>query len=415
MTGLGSVFSSLRVPNYRRYFAGQTISVTGTWIQKTAQAWLVLQLTDSATWLGVTAALQQMPTLLLGAWGGLLADRFNKRRLMVCTQTAAAVPALLLGVMVLSGNTSVWLVAGLALMLGVIDALDKPARHSFVRELVGSENVTNAVSLNNVVINTGKVIGPGLAGVLIASLGLAGAFLTNAVSYAAVVVSLLLMRSAELNPAPRVAKGPGQLREGWLYVWRTPALLGPLALLTVTGMMAYEWSVTLPIMAQDAFGGDAQTFGLMFSAMGVGAIVGGLLTAGLVAATSAALLVTAWVFGVLMLGAATAPTLLVFLVLMAFVGAASIAFRGTAMSLMQVRADPAMAGRVISLVIIAIGGTTPIGGPLIGWIGDVYGARVAMGLGGISTILAACVLALVLWRHRNRQHKAAEAAALAAI
>lgn len=394
-------FGALSVPNYRLYVAGHSISVTGTWVQKTAQAWLILELTDSATWLGVTAAVQHLPTLLVGPWGGLLADRLPKRRLLLVTQSLAVVPGVLLGLAVLSGGATVGVTILLAFTLGVVDALDKPTRHSFVMELVGPRHLTDAVTLNAVVASAGKITGPAVAGVLIASAGLAPAFLLNGVSYVAVVACLLAMHTDALLPASPTPRGRGQLRAGWRYVGRTPGLLGPLALLGVTGMLVNEWSVTLPVMAREAFGGDAQVFGLMYSAMGVGAVLGGIALVPVLSATTWCLVLTAWAFGLLVLVAAFAPTAGVFAVLLFFVGAASIAFRAVATALLQVRAAPDMVGRVSALLVIAISGTAPVGAPLIGWIGDTVGPRFAFGLGGVTTVVGAAVVLVYLRRHER--------------
>ncbi|MGH8775974.1 MAG: MFS transporter [Jiangellaceae bacterium] len=389
MTSLRATFASLSTRNYRLFFTGQTISVMGTWMQKIAQAWLVLELTGSGTLLGITAALQQLPTLLVGPWAGLLADRVDKRKLLIWTQATAAVPAVLLGVLIATDRVQLWMVLVLALCLGTIGALDKPARHTFVIEMVGPSRLTNAVTLNSIVINAGKVTGPAIGGVLIATVGLAPSFMINSVSYLAVVTGLLLMRTDQLQPAPPMRRGRGQLRDGLRYVRRSPQLLGPLVLMTVTGMLAYEWAVTLPLFARDTFDADAQAFGLMFSAMGVGAVIGGLSIASTLHASARMLTSTALVFAALMVATAFAPTLLVAFVALFAVGGASLAFRAVANSLIQLQADPQMRGRVMALLVVATTGTTPVGGPLVGWIGETFGARVSLAAGGIATAVAA--------------------------
>jgi MFS family permease len=386
---LSATFESLRYRNYRRYIVGQGVSVIGTWMQKVAQAWLVLELTDSGTLLGVTAALQQLPTLLLTPWGGLLADRVDKRKILLCTQTAAAVPALILGILTLSGHVTIWIVFILAVVLGIIEAIDKPARMTFVSDIVDPKHITNAVTLNNIVQNMGKVVGPALAGIMIATVGLGYSFLANSASFIAVLSGLWLIRPEFQQKSTRAERSKGQLIEGVRYVRHRRDLFGPLILMTTTGMLAYNWQVVLPLLARDTFDGDAQVAGLMFTAMGIGAVVGGLAVAGSLKATSGRLVATGLIFALIMIGAALAPTLIFALIMLSALGAASVSFRALATSLMQLRAAPAMRGRVVSLLIIATNGTTPIGGPLIGWISQEYGARSALILGGVTTALAA--------------------------
>lgn len=386
---LRATFESLDNRNFRLFFTGQTISVMGTWMQKVAQALLVLELTGSGTLLGITAALQHLPILLITPWGGLLADRADKRRILLWTQSSAAVPAVLLGVLTATEHITLWMVLVLALVLGIIEALDKPARHTFVIEMVGSGQVTNAVTLNSLVMNVGKVGGPAIAGVLINAVGLALTFVLNAVSFTAVVLGLLLMQADQLDRATPTRRSPGQLRQGFRYVRQEPGLLGPLVLMTVTGMLAYEWTVTIPLFAYETFDGDAQVVGFMFAAMGAGAVVGGLAVAGSFAATANRLITTGLIFSVLLLLAAAAPTVAFAYVLLMLVGVASIAFRAVATALVQLRADPQMRGRAMALLVVAIGGTTPFGGPLLGWIAETYGARTTLGIGAIGTAIAA--------------------------
>jgi MFS family permease len=272
-------FKSLKIRNYRLYFDGQALSMTGTWMQRVGTAWLVLELTGSGTLLGVTMALQELPTLLIGPWGGLLADRRDKRQLLLWTQSVAGLLALALAVLVSTGLIEVWMVMALAFAYGITSALAWPARQSFVPELVGPQLLTNAILLNSVTTNVAKAVGPALAGILIATVGLATTFYANAVSYVAVVLALVFMRRAELLSSAPARRVRGQLREGLVYVRSNPLLLGVLMLMSVSGMLAYEWTVTLPLFARDAFGGDADTFGIMFSAMGCGAVLGGTLAA----------------------------------------------------------------------------------------------------------------------------------------
>lgn len=389
MRRLRATFLAFATRNFRIYFTGHAISVAGEWMQKVAQAWLVLELSGSGTLLGVTAALQHLPMLMIGPWGGLLADRMSKRRLMMWTQSGAGLLALVLGVLTHHGVVTVWMVLALAFALGMTKAVDQPARQSFVIEMVGPEGVTNAITLNNVAHNVAKIVGPAAAGVLIAAVGLAASFYVNAASYLAVVAALVLMRPGELAPSAPARRSPGQVREGLRYVRRSPRLLAPLALVAVSGLFAYEWQVTLPLFAGDVFGGDAQDLGLMFSAMGVGAVVGGLVVAGSPRPAVGGLVATASAFGAVLLAASFAPTYETALVLLLLVGGGSIAFRALATSFLQLEARPELRGRVMALLAVAFFGTTPIGGPLLGWIAETLGPRFAVGLGGAATIVAA--------------------------
>lgn len=400
-TYLGSTFKSLRVRDYRRYFVGQSVSVVGTWMQKVAQALLVLDLTDSAVMLGVTVALQQIPTLLLTPVGGVVADRFPRRNILLVTQAAAVLPALVLGILTLGGWVRIEIVLVLALTLGVIDAIDKPARLTFVSVLVEDHDLTNAVTLNNTVQNVGKVVGPALAGLAIDTVGLGWSFLANAASFVAVLVGLWLIRPiVHREHDARSGGRTGTVRESLRYVGGRRDLLAPMVLMTVSGLLAYNWQVVLPIFARDSFGGDAQAVGMMFTAMGVGAVVGGLSLAGSMRASTGVLTVTSVVFAALMLLASVAPTLVLAYVAMVLLGASSVSFRTLATSALQLAAEPAMRGRVVSLLILATNGTTPIGGPLMGWICETSSPRIALAVGGVGTALAALGARVHLGRGR---------------
>lgn len=393
---LARTFRALRHRNFRLYFASQAVSHSGTWMQKIAQAWLVLELTNSGTMLGLTAAAQHVPMLLLGPWGGLLADRFDKRQILVWASVGAAIPAVLLGVLTLTSLVQLWMVLVLALLLGIFDAIEKPARHTLAPELVPHEEVTNAISLSNVVLNAGKVIGPAIAGVLIMAAGLGASFLVNAASYIAVIAGLLLMKVDQLRPAPRSHREPRQLREGLRYIRHEPEILAPLLLLAITGLLVYEWSVTLPLLARNSLGGDAGAVGLLFSSMGLGAVLGGLAVAGTMRASPTRLAVTALVLGGLLFALAASPTLPVATALMFVVGGASVAFRVVASSWLQLRAMPQMRGRVIAWLLMAIIGTTPVGGPLLGWIGETFGSRAPLVVGAVGTTVAATTYLIYL-------------------
>ena len=388
-TRLRETFASLHNRNYRLYYAGLAVSQTGDWAQRIGQAWLVLELSNSGVLLGATAALQALPTLVIGPWGGLLADRIDKRRLMLWTQGLAGLLALVLGILTATGLVRIWMVFALALALGSVKALDHPARKSIVFEMVGHHHITNAVMLDSVLFNVAKVLGPALAGGLIATVGLAASFYLNAATSLAVLAALVALNADEMEQAPRAKRAPRQVREGLRYVMATPRLLGPLVLMTVTGILAFEWAVTLPLLARNAFGGDAQTFGAMFSAMGIGAIAGGLGVAGILKPRTSSLLISALLFAALLVVTSLAPTLPVAMVVLVLLGGTSTAFRASATALLQLRATPEMRGRVMSLLGVALMGTTPIGGPLLGWLAEVLNIRVVFALGGVATAISA--------------------------
>jgi MFS family permease/ubiquinone/menaquinone biosynthesis C-methylase UbiE len=407
LTGVGRVtFAALAIPNYRRYIAGQSVSLVGTWMQMAAQSWLVLTLTNSATTLGVIVALQTLPVLLLGPYGGVIADRVDKRRLMVVLQMAMGVQALVLGVLTITGAVRLWEIGALALLLGVNNAFESPARQSFILEMVGPESLRNAVSLNSVLVNVARVIGPAVAGILIATVGEGLCFLLNAASFVAVVASLSTLDRGAISPSPPSGREPGQLREGLRYVRRTPELGVPLLMMALVGALAYEFQVTLPVMASQGLHVGARGFGFMTSAMGVGAVIGGLFVAARGRTGLPTLVASATAFGLLLLLASAASSLPVELVALALVGGASISFMSTGNSTLQLTAAPSMRGRVMSLWFVAFQGSTPIGGPLIGWVMANAGARAGMGVGGVSC-LAVALLGLLALRRRGRQLTAA--------
>ena len=357
-------------------------------MQTVAQAWLVLKLTGSGTALGFVVALQFLPVLLLGPWGGVLADRMPKRRLLLITQVAFGLLALLLAVLTATDVVTLWMVYAVAFCFGCVTALDNPARQTFVLEMVGREHLANAVTLNTVNINMARVIGPALAGVIIGLIGIAPCFFLNAASYVAVIVALLMMTVSELRALPSQPRSKGQLREGFRYVWSEPRLRTPLVMMAVVGTLAYEFQVILPLVARYTFGGDAATYGIMTGAMGVGAVIGGLFTASRQRTGDGPLIKATLVFGGLIIVAAVMPSLPLMVLLLVGVGAGSVTFLARANSTMQLRTDPVFQGRVMALWAVAFLGTTPIGGPIIGWIGQNIGPRWGMVVGGTATVLA---------------------------
>jgi MFS family permease len=382
-------FAALSVPNYRRYYAGQSISMIGTWMQMTAQAWLVLTLTHSSTWLGVVVALQTLPVLILGPYGGVIADRVDKRKLMIVLQSAMGVQALALGLLTVAGAVTVWEIGVLAALLGLNNAFENPARQSFMLELVGPEHLRNAVSLNSVLVNVARTIGPAVAGVLIATVGDGVCFLVNAGSFVAVVASLTTMDRATLSPTQPTPRARGQLREGLRYIRTTPQLAVPLIMMGAAGCLTYEFQVTLPVMADRGLNVGATGFGFMTASMGLGAVVGGLMVAARGKTGLRPLVLAASGFAVAMTMATLAPNLAFELVALAFAGAASISFMSTGNSTLQLNAAPEMRGRVMSLWFVAFQGSTPVGGPIVGWLMAVSGPRAGLGLGAITVLLVA--------------------------
>jgi MFS family permease len=395
-------FAALSVPNYRRYFAGQSTSLVGTWMQTTAQSWLVLTITHSALVLGLVVALQFVPVLFLGAYGGVVADRVDKRRLMVILQALMGVQALVLGILTLTHVVQLWEIALLAVILGLNNTFENPARQAFVMEMVGPKVLRNAVSLNSVMVNVARAVGPAIAGWLIVSVGIGTCFIINALSFVAVVASLLAMNRSELRPSTPTARAKGQLRAGLRYVAGVPELAVPLLMMALVGTFAYEFQVVLPVLASHTFHGGARAYGFMTAAMGVGAVGGGLVTAARGQVGLRGVSIAAGVFAVVLLLAAAAPTLTLEYVALAMVGWASISFIARGNTTLQLAAAPQMRGRVMALWAIAFQGTTPIGGPLIGGITAAAGARVGLATGGLSGALAAGVGMVAMYRIRRR-------------
>jgi MFS family permease len=383
-------FASLSVRNYRIYFSGQVVSLAGTWMQTVAQGLLVVKLTDSATVLGLVVAVQMMPVLIFGLWAGVVADRLPKRTLLIVTQVLAAACALTLGLLVATDAVRLWMVFVMAALLGIVQAFDNPARQAFVSELVPPHQLANAIGLNSVMVNLARIVGPGTAGLLTATAGLATCFFFNAASYIAVIVALVLIRPSELRPAPRSTE-PGQLRDGLSYVRHTPVLFFTLLLMAVVGTLAYEFPVTLPILAKRAFGNE-DIYGPMSALQGAGAVAGGLWVAARFRLKNPAVLaVVSMLLGVVILAVSAAPTLAIALVLLTLMGAISIAFISIGNTILQLESHPTRRGRVMALWSIALIGSTTIGGPFVGWVADQFGARSGLGLGGIAALIAGAV------------------------
>ena len=397
-TALNRAFRSLRVRNYRLYFIGQTISMSGTWMQSVAQAWLVLKLSGGGVALGIVTALQFLPMLLAGPWGGVIADRVDKRRLVTITQSLSGLLALALGILTVTGVVQLWMVYLLAFLLGLVSLADMPARQAFVIEMVGADDVANAVSLNSVLTNAARIVGPATAGILIATIGIGPCFLANAASYVAVVAAFVAMDPGELRRAKPVQRKSGQLREGLRYVWSRPDLRAPILLMAVVGTLAYNFAVVLPLMVKVVFHGGAGELGVLYSVMGAGAVAGGLVIAARSRATHTMLAWSALALGVALVATALAPGLGTELGVMVLVGVASTAFIATANTLLQLGSSEEMRGRVMALFMMVFLGTTPIGGPLVGWLAERFGPREALLVGAVATVVAGTA-ALIRLRH----------------
>jgi MFS family permease len=395
-------FNSLEVPNYRRYFAGQLISLSGTWMQTVAAIWLILTLTGSGVAVGLTTALQFLPMLLIGAWGGLLADRIPKRRLLMITQALMAIPAIGLFAVTAAGVVAPWMVYVAVFAMGSVNAVDNPARQSFVMEMVGPGRVVNAVSLNSVIVQMARIVGPALAGLLIAGFGVVPCFGLNALTFVAMIVALGGMDPAGLHTEPVAPREAGAIRAGLRYVLATPELAVPLALMALVGTLGFNFQVALPLLAKFSFGGGASTYAAMVSAMAVGSIAGALVN-GHHGRTGPRLIAAgALAFGVLALLAAAMPSLALEVVVLAGLGAAAVTFAATINSSLQLAVEPAMRGRVMALYSVVFLGSTPIGGPLTGWLAETYDPRVALLLAGVTGLSAAWAAHLCFSRIRAR-------------
>jgi len=396
-------FRAISVRNYRLYFTGQVISVSGTWMQTIAQAYLILfPLRGTGVDVAIATSLQFLPLLLLGPFGGLIADRLDKRRVLYLTQGTAGTLALVLGLLTVTHSVTMWQVYVLAAGLGFVNLFDNPARQTFVSEMVGLDLLPNAVSLNSVLMNSARVIGPAIGGVLILTLGVSTCFFLNAASFAAVIVALSMMRASELLRRPGVVRAKGQVREGLRYVWGTPDLKIPLIAMAVVGVFAFNFTVTLPLLAKFTFHGGAGLYSWFMVAMGAGAVVGGLATAFRSRPSTWLLAFIGVVFGVAILAVALSPTEPWAIALLVVMGAASISFVATNNATLQLRADHEMRGRVMSLNAIAFLGSTPIGAPLLGWVSDASSPRVALVLGGVATLIACIPLFVLGSRQRQR-------------
>ncbi|MEU0398982.1 MFS transporter [Streptomyces sp. NPDC006197] len=394
----GDTFSSLGIRNYRLFFTGAIVSNTGTWMARITQDWLVLSLTGSAAAVGITTALQFLPMLLFGLYGGVIADRYPKRRLLLVSQAALGLCGLALAALTLSGHIQVWHVYLIAFLLGMVTVVDNPARQTFVSEMVGPGQLRNAVSLNSANFQSARLIGPAVAGVLIAGIGSGWAFLLNGLSFLAPLVSLLLMRTSELHKVERAPRGKGQLREGLRYVAGRPDLIWPIVLVGFVGTFGFNFPIWLTAFSGDVFHVGAGSYGFLNTLMAAGSLVGALAAARRGSTRLRMLVVAAGVFGVLEIAAALSPAFWLFALLLVPIGLLGLTVNITANSAVQMATDPAMRGRVLSLYMMVFAGGTPIGAPLLGWVTDTYGARVGFATGGAISLAAAVLVGLVLAR-----------------
>lgn len=384
-------FSSLSIYNFRLFFIGQGISLCGTWMQTVSLSLLVLKLTGSGTQLGFVVAAQFLPLLLFGTYGGVIADRFNKRHVLYFTQSMQGILALLLGLVVVTNTVQLWMMYAVAVGLGLATLVDNPSRQTFIIEMVGSDHVRNAVTLNSTIVNGARIIGPSIAAALIATVGIGFCFLINAASYIAVLVALVAMHGSELFPTARSKREPGQIRAGLRYAWNTPTLKSTLLMMFIIGTFAYEFPVILPLFATRTLHGTATTYSLITAAMGLGAVVGGLYSAGRGVVKPKQLVGAAMLFGVSLLLTAIAPNVVVALLVLVVVGALSVLFISLGNTTLQLTSAPTMRGRVMALWAIAFAGTTPIGGPIIGAIADYSNPRVGLLVGGASALVASVI------------------------
>ncbi len=408
-TGL---FRSLRSFNYRIWATGALVSNVGTWMQRTAQDWLVLaQLTHhDASAVGTVMALQFGPQLLLLPWTGFAADHFNQRKLLIATQATMGGLALALGLLTVSGSVQLWHVYVFAFLSGCAAAFDAPVRQTFVAELVGDADLPNAVALNSTSFNAARMVGPAVAGLVIASVGTGWAFLINGISFVAVLGSLLLLRVSDLHPHARAHRAKGGFTEGFRYVWRRPDLKAILVMLFLLGTFGLNFPIFISTMAVSVFHADARGYGMLSSIMAIGTVSGALIGAGRSRPRFGSLLAGAAVFGLGCSLAGLAPSYWLFGAALVVIGVAALIFTNTTNSLMQLSTEPAMRGRVMALRVgIALGGT-PIGAPIVGWVANTFGPRWALAVGAASGFAAAGVAIYALTRqiHRPLQYGAAD-------
>jgi len=389
ITALGSrTFASLRIRNFRLYFIGLCISLSGTWMQTVALGWLALEISNSGVQLGIIVAFQFLPILILGTWAGVIIDRLDVRRILYWTQLIFFGISLVISALVYFNLMQAWMLYVFALALGFVRLFDNPCRQTFVFELVGNEHVKNAISLNSTANNLARIIGPSIAGILIAGIGTAFCFLINGLSCLALVVALHMMDKKDLYLGVTLPKRAGQLQEGLRYVAGNPLIRHTLIVMAIIGAFAYEFQVSLPLLAKVTFGSGASGYAALLAAMGIGSVIGGLYAASRHKIVPHHLAAFSGAFALSIIATSIMPTLDLAIVGMVCVGFFSINVTSLANTMIQLESAPEMRGRVMSLWSIAMIGSTPIGGPIVGYIGQYFGARWGLGIGGVATLLA---------------------------
>ncbi|ARI53052.1 MULTISPECIES: MFS transporter [Streptomyces] len=394
----GGTFSSLKIRNYRLFATGAVISNTGTWMSRITQDWLVLSLTGSATAVGITTALQFLPMLLFGLYGGVIADRLPKRQILLVSQAMLGLCGIALAVLTLTGVVEVWHVYLIAFLLGMVTVVDNPARQSFVSEMVGPAQLRNAVSLNSANFQSARLIGPAVAGVLITTVGSGWAFLLNGLSFLAPLIGLLMMRTSELHASVRVPRAKGQLREGLRYVRGRPELIWPIVLVGFVGTFGFNFPIWLTAFADGVFDGGAGMYSFFNILMAAGSLAGALLSARRRSTRLRMLVAAGTAFGLLEIAASLSPYVWLFSLLLVPIGMLGLTTNITANTSVQMAADPEMRGRVMSLYMMVFAGGTPVGAPIVGWISDTYGARVGFASGGVISVIAALAVGFALAR-----------------
>lgn len=398
----GGLFRSLsHSPNLRIYLAGHCISVIGTWVQRVAQDWLVLQITHNGAALGLSVAAQFVPMLVLGPYGGLMVDRLDRRRTIMATQAVSGLLAVVLAIITLLDVVQLWSVLLLGLGLGLVTVLDVPARQAFIASMVEPADYANAQALASSVNNSGRLIGPAVAGVLIAAAGVGVAFIVNAASFVAVLVSLSVLNTDRLRASPRIPRKKGQVREGAQYMWSSPQLRTTILLVAVVAVFGQNFRVVLPLAAAELYHGDAATYGWLTSAIGLGALVGAFVCATVHFPTAWSVLLATVAFGGINIVAAFSLTLAMALAVMFGVGITNIVFNTLARTVLLLNSEPEMHGRMMAIHGQVFLGSTPIGGPLVGWLCELWGARAGFVIAGGTALLAGALLIRSAYRSRQ--------------
>jgi len=387
-SAVGTTFRSLRVRNFRLFFVGQLISQIGTWLTQIALTLLVLHITKSGIAIGLLVACQFGPVLVLGVYGGVVADRADKRRLLLTTQTLQMLQSFALAALAFMSNPPLGAFYVTALAGGLFLAFDNPARRSFVSEMVPPDEVQNAVTLNTAIMTSARIFGPALAGLLVVTVGYGWAFTTDALSYLAVLAGLWMMRPSELFAAPRTPKAKGQVRDGLRYVRKVPELWVPLVMVTIIGTLTFNFAVTLPLFVERSLHGSDGTYTLLYSVLSIGSFAGALAAAHRRSIGVHHVVVAAFAFGGAMFLFAAAPDLLEAYPAALVVGFTSVAFMTSSTAIVQFHADPSKRGRVLAIQTMVLIGSTPIGGPILGLVCDAFGARSALVIGGLGAVAA---------------------------